>query len=70
MTVQKLIYQEVELDKILALYVKGFQFPDQGELATWGAIIDPVQRKVVFKLMVDVPVIAVPDNGKIITANQ
>lgn len=65
MTVQKLIYQEAELDKILAVWVKGFQFPDGGQLATWNAIIDPVQRKVVFKLMVDVPVLAVPDNGKI-----
>lgn len=70
MTVQKLIYQEVELDKILATWVKGFQFPDGGELATWGAIIDPVQRKVVFKLFVEVPVLAVPDNGKIITMKQ
>lgn len=70
MTVQKLIYQEVELDKILAIYVKGFKFPDEGTLATWNALVDPVQRKVVFKLMVDVPVIAVPDNGKIVTMNQ
>lgn len=70
MNVQKLIYQEVELDKILAVWVKGFKFPDEGTLSTWSALVDPVQRKVVFKLLVDVPVIVAPDNGKILTMNQ
>ena len=70
MTTTKIVYQEESLDKILATWVKGFQPPEGQEIVTWLAIIDQVQRKVVFKLMVEVPIIVVPDNGKIITMGQ
>lgn len=46
-------YQEVDLQAVLNYFAKDFQLPEGQVLWSHEAFIDPVKKKVIFKLIID-----------------